>query len=353
MPATLAHDLSGSDITGSKWRRARSASKNFWYGGLKNKVLTISREDHYEMALWVPYLEKGYALFAQMHGTYGVGAASQKSGYNIIGEGGYENQVYQIFYGADVIQKGITPPIQYAPGGGNVALNRNKIEFLLKMKKQRADPSHPEHLHLTASIGPNSAIKRLSLQIDHLLGQRNINQYRSFKFKLKRLKKEVDTWKNLAAIDPKKEKIKESIIKQSSYWAKPGSWLILHSKRNQNQYHDLLEIFNVVMHLGKDTSLNQRNIYANHAYAILDVKLQDHIGAALNFPLNDLVANLPNIDGGKSIVVLQNPHHRNEPDPSAKHAQGAADGKNDGVFEMSLDQIFRNFDSFDFARVKK
>jgi len=116
---------------------------------------------------------------------------------------------------------------------------------------------------------------------------------------------------------------------------------------------NMVELILNVRNIGTDHSGGQRNVYAGHGYAIMTVAFMDTAGAPVALQSvtgAQRAALLPNVDAGKSRVKVRNPHHGNEPDKDGMNHDVPGDGtpagaKSDGIFTMTLDQFFRNFNT--------
>ncbi len=106
--------------------------------------------------------------------------------------------------------------------------------------------------------------------------------------------------------------------------------------------------------LGTDASGGQRNVYAGHSYSVVSVTFVDAAGQPVNLRNASGAARtalFPTVDVAASRVTLQNPHHGNEPDrlgtgAATRPEDGAPSGvSSDGVFQMDLNEFFRNFNS--------
>ena len=109
-----------------------------------------------------------------------------------------------------------------------------------------------------------------------------------------------------------------------------------------------------VRNIGTDSSPGQRNVYGDHAYAVIAVNIVTTTG--INVPLSTVPAAsraslYPLVDPDVSTVTLRNPHHGNEPDRTdsnrpARAGDGDPSGAgSDGVFSVTLRDFFRDFNS--------
>jgi hypothetical protein len=111
-----------------------------------------------------------------------------------------------------------------------------------------------------------------------------------------------------------------------------------------------------VRNLGTDNSVGQRNVYAAHAYNVIGVHFVNTAGEAValqSVPSASRPAMFPQVDCDVSTIRLRNPHHGNEPDRTGEnHPTRPGDGTpsgaaSDGIFTMSVNEFFRNFNTLD------
>lgn len=111
-----------------------------------------------------------------------------------------------------------------------------------------------------------------------------------------------------------------------------------------------------VRNLGTDNSVGQRNVYAAHAYNVISVSFVTTAGAPVQMhtvPAASRAAMYPQVDCDVSTIGLHNPHHGNEPDRTGMNqptrpGDGTPSGPtSDGVFRMSVNEFFRNFNTLD------
>jgi outer membrane protein OmpA-like peptidoglycan-associated protein len=128
---------------------------------------------------------------------------------------------------------------------------------------------------------------------------------------------------------------------------------LLDPARSQN-IRDLAGLLLDLRNIGTDSSPGQRNVYGDHAYAVIAVNIVTTTG--VNVPLNTVpaanrAALYPLVDPDVSTVTLRNPHHGNEPDRTdsnrpARAGDGDPSGAgSDGVFNVTLRDFFRDFNS--------
>lgn len=111
-----------------------------------------------------------------------------------------------------------------------------------------------------------------------------------------------------------------------------------------------------VRNLGTDNSDGQRNVYAAHAYNVIGINFITTAGVPVplqTVPSAQRPPMFPLVDCDTSTVRLHNPHHGNEPDRTGMNQPtNAADGTpsggaSDGVFTMTVNEFFRNFNTLD------
>jgi hypothetical protein len=128
---------------------------------------------------------------------------------------------------------------------------------------------------------------------------------------------------------------------------------LLDPARSQN-IRDMAGLLLDLRNIGTDSSPGQRNVYGDHAYAVIAVNIVTTTG--MNVPLNTVpaanrAALYPLVDPDVSTVTLRNPHHGNEPDRTdsnrpARAGDGDPSGAgSDGVFNVTLRDFFRDFNS--------
>ncbi|HEX7836010.1 MAG TPA: DUF4157 domain-containing protein [Kofleriaceae bacterium] len=139
--ADFAVTVSDNRVHGARLRCAPAPSSQTYYAKLDGASLEVHRKDLFEVARWVPLLEKAYAQFAQQHGQYGgasAGNAAGGSGYDVMGRssGGQAGRTLTVLYGAAGEASAAhleRSEIASSPGGGGgvVAENASVVDQLL------------------------------------------------------------------------------------------------------------------------------------------------------------------------------------------------------------------------------
>lgn len=132
----------------------------------------------------------------------------------------------------------------------------------------------------------------------------------------------------------------------------PGANELLGPGRS-DAMHRMVDLILNCRNLGTDHSGGQRNVYAGHGYSVLQVAFLNSARVAV--PLQTVTGPvrqgmLAQVDPMASTVRLRNPHHGNEPDRDGMNHDVPGDGipagaGADGIFTMTLDAFFRNFNA--------
>jgi outer membrane protein OmpA-like peptidoglycan-associated protein len=130
----------------------------------------------------------------------------------------------------------------------------------------------------------------------------------------------------------------------------------LHDGARSAPVRAMMDLMLDLRNIGTDASSGQRNIYGGHSYSVVGVSFVNTAGAPVG--LGGVtgaarVAMFPQVDTTQSWVRLRNPHHGNEPDRLGNNTPtNPGDGPpssraSDGIFTMSLEEFFRNFNAVD------
>ncbi|MBN2798363.1 MAG: hypothetical protein JXX28_04385 [Deltaproteobacteria bacterium] len=329
-----------------------------WWVDLPSSELEFWRQDAWEGAMWVSLLEKAYMRFAQDHGQYGLDGdgmsaatkqtdGTQRSGYEI-NEGGYEYRAFEMFYGP-ALQKNDSRHMSLDASSPAKTVSANADAIRVLLRASGVGVPEDKATMMTAWATGDVHVQRFGMMIEAALAASDIEQHPELKGVLEADLAAVEGWA-AEADATKKAALLQGVAKRADGLAKPGNWPLLHAPTADKAYRDLLELAANVAEVGTDKSAGTRNVYSGHAYMVLGADFSDATGANLALDpksLSDEV--LAGICAEKSVVHLRNPHHTNEPD---LHGDGPADGVDDGAFDLSLDQFFRNMSGYDFTNVK-
>lgn len=365
----LAFKTSDKDLLGAALRCAPSPERVDYWAEPTGPMLSINRKETYQLARWVPLLEKAYARFAQEHGQYGGAAQSGKpagtGGYDAI-EGGSPVQTMRVLYGARADAPGA---LQYEaitsfPDAGNniLAANPRAVDQLLLLagrgETARAyDVTAPILVALTT---PDDQVRNLGTAITRVIADADFSASLSPEVQGK-----LTALLGLATADaatppdpPNTEGPKAAARKQiaalCAELTNPSAELM--SEARSPAVRAFTELALNVRTLGTDDSSGQRNLYTNHGYTVVSINFVDALGhrVALEDAAPEGRAMLfPLVDCEASKIRVRNPHHQNEPDRAGvnkpnRAGDGAPDGgKSDGVFTLSVNEFFRNFNGLD------
>lgn len=357
VPTNLAQttDADGDDtgLLGSSFRMGKEVKRRAWHADVMRGALAIQADTYYEAGLWVPLMEKAFAVYAEKYGQYGGFDADNankqtdddgkaKSGYEVM-EGGYAEYVYPMVYGNDVVNTGTTS-MEYKVGGNLLDDNVEAIRNLLRVNGDGIGKD--EAFDMTCAMDRDEAVERLDHELDHVLKRRDIEQVASFKDELEYLRAIVRGWRSMG----NSEKQRAKLGKAAKETVAAGAWPILQSPRFGTDFKDLRDMMLVVANIDTDGNAGQRLTYAWHSYSVLGAEFTDATGSALGITQASLDAQKGSIDPRRSHVRLRNPHGTNEPDPAGK---GITDGPDDGAFNLSLETFLRVFSFQEHALVKK
>ncbi|MFT4628777.1 MAG: hypothetical protein ACI8PZ_007473 [Myxococcota bacterium] len=351
-------------LQGANFRTDQEPEGSHWSAMTMGSSLAVFRDDHFEAAMWAPLLEKAYAGFAEQYGQYGgapgMGGATAgptQSGYEII-DGGFAQNTYPMFYGDDVgdIQLYDTA---FTPGGDLVSENRATILDLLALSHNQ-DENADEATLVTLSSSKTVVVDRAEAQIDHLLNSQLVRAILGLAmplagfgmlveslsdgtFELRAalidFKSSMATWRTGGLATSTKSN--DLVLAETSRGiTNPGVYPVLHDEEAPEEYRELLELLLIVSNLSIDSGGGPRNVYAHHEYSVQGVDFRGHDGGALALDAATIDAQLGDLCGELSQVTLRNPHHANEPNPSA---DAALEANADGEFTMTLEQTLRAF----------
>ncbi|HEU5058443.1 MAG TPA: DUF4157 domain-containing protein [Kofleriaceae bacterium] len=256
------------------------------------------------------------------------------------------NQTYNV----NNLFRGWATPIQFPQGGDALPPDKvNAMRALNQNLRARSNPPVAIELHGHSSAEGTDA--------DNLsLSQRRVDNVETAMLAGGAIAPHTHTkaahGEEGATLDPSWRKV-EFVITPTT----PRVNSLLDPARSQN-IRDLAGLLLDLRNIGTDSSPGQRNIYGDHAYAVIAVNIVTTTG--LNVPLNQVpaanrAALYPLVDPDVSTVTLRNPHHGNEPDRTdsnrpARAGDGApSDRTSDGVFTVTLRDFFRDFNSVNSA----
>jgi hypothetical protein len=366
VPLTLAKTANG--LKGARYKLASDPTQHDWwmtdnvmaFMGQVSHTLEIKRRDTFNAALWMPYLEKAYARFAQAHGNYGNNImAGNKTGYERI-EGGRSKIVYHMFYG-NRATGGRTEDMSYQQNetpDQNLLRNRGAIITLLQAldaNLRTGDNTQDQMMNLTAGADLNHHVLRAldALRVyeasnaatGYLQGKLG-QDYGDFVTALGTLKdrleeQENDTSEDANVLLPLKLAA-HAIINAQAVW----SGTLQGADPQKPRIIDNLFMLTInLLNLGADSGVGQRVVYSKHAYTVMNAVFKNTGGGVLNLQHGNLDdPTLQSIDPKLSTITLRNPHRGNAPDLTGQGEIGQL-----GTFDMTLDHFFQNFARIDIG----
>jgi hypothetical protein len=316
-----------------------------WYCELDEDVLTVVRQDEYELALWVALLERAYVSFAERFGKDGLGADPSRIGYGAI-DGGWEHEACRVFYGPDARRITTETTAGVLPGADVVAANLRAIWRLVQVTEGCASG---DRLLLSVSTSDVVGVQRLEDQLAAIRADARLaRRYPSFVEALSRLDDACRTY--LGAAEAEQPELLLGLAARARDFVTPGTWPVLDDPGGDLVWQALADQLGLVASAGPAQEFGQRSVLSNHAYAVLGADFVDAKGAPLSLRSDPaaLQRDAAFIDPEGSTVRLRNPHAANEPDLA--HDPPDRDPE-DGVFELSLGQYLRLFEGQEIARV--
>jgi hypothetical protein len=305
-------------------------------------------------ATWARLMQKAFAVFAQMHGQYGVAyqqparGQARPGGYAGIASG-VTHRLYGVFYG----------PARQASGSESTSFDasvsdrenvrnsagaiRKLLEFNTVNAAQGGDrlllgAAATSRHHVTRALATMSRIDATDLQMDQ-----NVRAaWNRLQQNLAYVQQEFQNPRN-ANVEPANVDGMALVIRDADRLA-TGLIGLARANTNHRDFSTMFELVNNLKEAGRDTSPGQRNIYAEHAYAITRAVFHP----AAPDPQHLTPDVLDGINMNASTVTLRNPHGKNSP-----NLYNEARNNDDGEFSMSLIQFLRNFSEVEYGRVRR
>ena len=366
-------------VHGAQFLAADHPSKTAYWAAVEANKLEVHRNDTYQMARWVPLLEKAWARFGEVYGQYGelgrgqgpgsteksatAGVGTQTtSGYTAI-ESGVPGYVLNAFYGAPADQGG-TGGVTFGnttfnPGANLVLANQAVVDQLLLLCNATAGSptSSTTAPIVTANTDTDDMVTRLGAAIPVAVADpdwasvksRTRHRVQAVLSAITSMNTAVAAAATQAQRDAAKTAGWNAIGAACRLAVQPHqTWSLLERPSRSNNMTAVVELMLDLVNIGHDKGGNQRNFYGGHSYAVLSFVPSLVGGAAVPSPLPTGAARatfIGQIDPAASTVTLQNPHHANAPDPMGEGRAGGSDG----VFTETLDSFLRNVSRVDSA----
>ncbi len=352
----------GFVVRGAQLRAAPTPLEKAWWAELNADTLEVHRRDVYQIARWAPLLEKAFARQSEVSGQYGganradANTSTGNVGYEII-DGGLAFDAMFVFYGPDADPAGPNAGnahetnTNWTPGSNVVLTNQAAMNdlILLQGRGDHQQPGDTTAPVLTAGTTTSAYMPRLTAAIAAAQADPDwANLAATTQNDCLAVSTAIATW--TSATGTARATAQTAVGNACVTAADPTTNADLHDAARSAPLVAMLELLADVRNEGTDNSSGQRNIYGNHEYSVVNVSFKDSAGAEVPLSSTPIANRAPlfaTVDALGSIVTLRNPHHTNEPDI---HNSGTpADGTDDGVFTMNLDQFFRNFTTVDAA----
>jgi hypothetical protein len=349
----------GFRMAAAKARLAPKPSVSEWFAKKEGDVLKVYRKNVFQAALWVPFLEKAYAKFAQKHGQYGNfnnekgndltdSKGKQRSGYDII-DGGHSQLVYGLFYGkgADTGAK----RVYNSQASASLLDPANLDHIRLLLNFQGKGMKAGEKMMLTAGVEKEMLIHRIQSALTRSLALKETGKPKNAA--LKTALAATKTWTDsfvtaeTAGDDAKQKTAIKGLVAAARILSDPANYPALHDPKAPKTYVNLNELLSTARHLGTDHGGGQKFIFTGHAYSIINVVFKDTADKVLDLNLAKLNQEAKRISRANSSVTIRNPHHTNSPNEHAKGVKGDT-----GEFTVTLDQFLRNFTHINKALIK-
>ena len=179
-------------VHGAQFIAADHPVKTAYWADIGSGILGVHRNDTYQMARWVPLLEKAWARFGEVYGQYGemgrgqgsgttersgtAGVGTQAaSGYEAI-ESGVPGYVLNAFYGSAADQGGSAGVTfgntTFTPGSNLVLANQAVVDQLLLLSGAGAasPPAGTKAPIITANTNTDDMVTRLAAAIPVAVG---------------------------------------------------------------------------------------------------------------------------------------------------------------------------------------
>jgi hypothetical protein len=383
----LAYTPGERELVGARFRVGPLPKTSRWYAEIANGVLSVVREAHFETALWVPLLEKAYAMFIEKFGIYGgqperTGNAPpvvKGSGYASFNTGGQSEQVYYMYYGPELKEKPrferttfkslpiysnqtiLERLLQFQtndklPAEHTMALtvNADKYQQLVKAKNllEKVGAYHKHKAWKEVGLDGNDTQAFAKLQLQDGLSDEGLTKAKEKQSKGDHagfeLYFDVVADATTGFVAQHYARLTEKLRK-----ANPDTFTELGSVSLHSNLNDFLKLCLTVTTIragGQREGLpknTDRFLIAIHSYAVRKVDFNDSLGAPIKgLTVDNIGSRLIEISETQSRVTLQNPHRDNIP-------TGATAVGSPGVFALSLNDFLLGFDVVSSAVIPK
>jgi hypothetical protein len=283
-------------------------------------------------AVWARLMQKAFAVFAERHGQYGTAYAPYqpaRRGYDGI-ESGVSNQLYQVFYGPRVSGHSRTE-MGYDPARPDLGASLGAVNRLSAF----ATPSSDRLTFLTSSADIAGQVRRALAHVNRVRLGSDQGRLEAFGAAL------VTAQGELASVAAERAATLPSVQAVKRQAAAMATLLESYSGGGVTE---LRELCLDLSQIGSDSGSERRFIYSSHAYAIVGVTMR--MLGNVPTPATFTQEQLAQLDVQASRVALRNPHRENVP-------TGLEQDGDEGRFELSLAQFFRNYTTLDEGVVER
>ena len=301
-------------------------------------------------AIWARLIQKAFAVFAGMFGTYGGAYSTPRTlgGYADIA-GGEEKKVYGVFYGP-ALASASASTVNYDPSATdatNLLASVEVIKALVEYQGQRPVAGQPV-LMLTAGATLRDHLRRLQSALTLV---RLPTGFGTLTTQLANMGRQLpqalaDALSAGSAAAPDQPRVRAVINLAKTIAEGTDLKALARANPDLQQFQTLIELLNDIKEAGVDTSPGQRFIYSAHAYTILEATFSPRAPDASLLTTNPTSA-LVGLNPLLSTVRMRNPHAANSPNTLG---DSTADT---GTFTLSLAQFLRNFSAVDQGRVTR
>ena len=334
-------------VHGAQFIAADQPNKTAYWADINANRLGVHRNDTYQMARWVPLLEKAWARFGEVYGQYGEMGRGQGSGTSErSGRAGVGTQVAS---GYQAIESGVPGYVLnafYRRGGRPGRQRRGHLRGHHVYPRFQSGAGQP------GGRGPVAPIERGRCSQPGHQGADHHRQYQHRRYggpprrghprcygrprlaqrqtahpgpaparvlaAISRFNAATAGATTQAQRDAAKKRAGTPSGSACRRAVQPHqTWSLLERPGRSANLTAIVELMLDLVNIGTDHGGDQRNLYGDHSYAVLGFAPALTGGAPVPSPLPTGAACptlLAQVDPDTSIVTLQNPHHGNEPD---------------------------------------
>ena len=364
----------GHRLRGAALRAGEAPKERRWFAEIVGRKLRIHRLDVFQMARWVPLLEKASARFSERFGQYGqsqqIHGTGEKmnptQGYANL-EGGISTFTLTAFYGEQAeYQSGgqaDTSMTAWQPNQtAQQLLTANSDAFnrllLLNGRGAGGQTTGDVPIVIARGLGGDYGWQEYSSRFASALTAAQAdadwaNLTPQAQADLLAVQTAINTW-TAAPADPTpmpttgpppggKAATKQAAITTAQQAANPTRNPDVSDSARSSALKAMLDMLLVITNSGTDQGTAARSVYSGHAYSVLSCNIKTTTGQpfridAIPEMLRPMAYSF--VDIASDAVTLRNPHHANAPDPTGT-GPNSSDPESAGQFTVSLERFFR------------